>query len=85
LEKGTNTFGKIGKEVYEMKQLKVNRTMDISLDNIKKFVLKKNGYVWVYKKKGYPPILKCREGLSVLKTRLVNLGKTIFDFELEEE
>lgn len=72
-----------------MNKLKVNRRDFVSLDNIEKIVIKKNGMfgqdIWVYKKRGYPPILKCLEGLAVLKNRLTNLGKTIFDFKLEKE
>lgn len=68
-----------------MNKLKVNRTMFVELSNIKKFVIKKDGVVWVYKKKGYPPILKCLEGFDVLKTRLVNLRTTWQQFKTERE
>ena len=72
-----------------MDKLKINRTMFIDLDNIKKIVIKKGGKfghdVWVYKKNGYPPILKCIEGIGMLKKRMVNLKCSIHDFEVEEE
>ena len=67
-----------------MNQLRVNRKYFVSLDNIEKFVIKKNE-VWVYQKKGYPKIYKCLENIDVLKNRLVNLGKTIQNFKLEYE
>jgi len=68
-----------------MNKLKVNRTHFCELDNIKKFVIKKNGDVWVYRKVGYPPIYKCLEGIYMLRNRLVNLNCTIHDFKVEEE
>ena len=68
-----------------MKNLKINRRDFCDPKNIKKLVVKKNGVVWVYLKKGYPHILKCLEGLDRLKNRLVNLGYTIHDFKVEEE
>jgi len=68
-------------------KLKVNRTMFVDLDNIEKIVLNKGGTfgkdVWIYKKTGYPPILKCIEGIDILKNRMVNLGCTIHDFKVE--
>jgi len=39
--------------------------------------------VWVYKKSGYPPILKTTESLTILKKRLTNLLLTLNDFEVE--
>lgn len=68
-----------------MNKLKVNRKNFVELINIEKFVIKKNGDVWVYRKVGYPPIYKCLEGLYILKNRLVNCGYTIQDFKVEEE
>jgi len=68
-----------------MKNLKINRRDFCDPQNIKKLVIKKNGVVWVYLKEGYPPILKCLEGLDRLKNRLVNVGYTIHDFKVEYE
>lgn len=68
-----------------MNKLKVNRTHFEELTNIEKFVIKKNGVVWLYRKVGYPTVYKCLEGLGMLKKRLVNLGCTIHDFLVEEE
>ena len=72
-----------------MNKLKVNRRDSISLDNIKKIVIKKGGMFGhdggIYKKVGYPPILKCLEGIGAIKKRLVNLYCTIHDFEVEVE
>lgn len=68
-----------------MNKLKVNRTKFVELINIEKIVIKKNGDVWVYRKKGYPRIYKCLEGIYMLRKRIVNLGYTIHDFKVEEE
>lgn len=68
-----------------MNKLKINRKHFISLTNIEKIVIKKNEEVWVVRKKGYPLIYKCLEGIDVLKNRLVNLGVTWKDFEVEYE
>ncbi|KKM26527.1 hypothetical protein LCGC14_1583860 [marine sediment metagenome] len=68
-----------------MNKLKVNRTHFVSLDNIDKFLIKKNGDVWVYLKTGFPSILKCLEGAYMLRKRLVNCGVTIHEFKVEEE
>ena len=65
-----------------MKKLKINRKHFISIDNIKKFVIKKD-IVWVYKKEGYPPILKVDCGVYLLRNRLVNLGVQLKDFKVE--
>lgn len=65
-----------------MKQLKINRNHFISLDNIKKLVIKTD-CVWVYQKTGYPPILKTSYNLYSLKNKLVNLGKQLNDFKVE--
>ena len=66
-------------------KLKINRKHYIELINIEKFVIKKNGDIWVYRKIGYPRIYKCLEGVYMLRKRLVNLGYTIHDFLVEEE
>ena len=63
-------------------KLKINRKHFISLDNIKKFVIKKD-IIWVYKKVGYPPILKTDYGVYLLRNKLVNLGKQLKDFKVE--
>ena len=63
-------------------KLKINRKYFISLDNIKKFVIKSD-CVWVYQKTGYPPILKANCGVYLLRNRLVNLGKQLNDFKVE--
>ncbi len=68
-----------------MNKLKVNRTKFVELINIEKFVIKKNGDIWVYRKVGYPRVYKCLEGIYILRNRLVNLGYTIQDFVVEEE
>lgn len=72
-----------------MNKLKINRKHFISLDNIEKIVVKKDGKfghdVWVYAKSGFPKIYKCLEGIDILKNRLVNLGCTIHDFKVEEK
>jgi len=72
-----------------MDKLKINRRDFIDIDNIKKIVIKKGGMfghdIWIYKKEGYPKILKCLEGIDVLKNRMVNKGCTIHDFEVEYE
>ena len=68
-----------------MSKLKVNRKHFVELINIEKFSVRKNGDVWVYRKKGYPRIYKCLEGIYMLKKRLVNLQYTIHDFKVEEE
>lgn len=67
-----------------MNKLKVNRKHFVSLDNIEKFVIKSD-CVWVYRKRGYPKVYKTEEGIDRLKNRLVNLGETIHDFEVEYE
>jgi len=68
-----------------MNKLKINRRDFEDIENIEKFLLKKNGHVWVYRKRGYPKIYKCLEGLYILSNRLVNLGHTIHEFKMEEE
>ena len=65
-----------------MNKLKINRKHFISLDNIKKLVIKP-GCVWVYQKTGYPPILKTNCGVYLFRNRLVNLGKQLNDFKVE--
>ena len=68
-------------------KIKVNRRDFIEPENIKKIVIKKSGIfghdVWIYKKVGFPPILKCLEGIDRLKNRMVNAGCTIHDFKVE--
>lgn len=68
-----------------MNKLKINRSHFVELINIEKFVIKKNDEVWCYRKRGYPRIYKCLEGLYMLKKRLVNLNYTIHDFKVERE
>lgn len=65
-------------------KLKVNRKHSVSLDNIKKFVIKRD-IVWVYLKTGYPPILKTEYGAYLLRNKLVNLGYLLKDFKVENE
>ncbi len=65
-----------------MNKLKINRKHFISLDNIKKLVIKKD-IIWVYQKIGYPPILKANCGIYLFRNRLVNLGKQLTDFNVE--
>jgi len=60
-------------------KIQVNRKHFVEIDNIKKLLIKKNGFVWVYVKSGFPQVLICRDGLQVLKNRLVNNLHTIFD------
>lgn len=67
-----------------MVKLKVNRKHSISLDNIKKFVIKRD-IVWVYLKTGYPLILKTEYGAYLLRNKLVNLGYLLKDFKVENE
>ncbi len=67
-----------------MNKLKVNRKYFVSLANIEKFVIKKD-CVWVYRKSGYPKILKTDCNAYNLRNRLVNLGYSIKDFKVEEE
>ncbi len=65
-----------------MNKLKVNRKHVVSLDNIKKFVIKRD-IVWVYLKTGHPPILKTDYGAYLLRNKLVNLGVQLKDFKVE--
>ena len=62
--------------------LKINRKHLIDPSNIEKFVYK-NDVVWVYRKKGYPRILKTDYNAYILRLRLVNLGLCIKDFKVE--
>lgn len=64
--------------------LKVNRKHFVELLNIEKFVYK-NDIVWVYRKNGYPKILKTDYDPYTLRLRLNNLGYKITDFKVEEE
>lgn len=68
-----------------MNKLKVNRRDCVDPLNIEKMVIKKNKDVWVYRKKGYPKVFKCLEGIYVLKLRLINIGCQLTDFKVEEE
>jgi len=63
-------------------KLKVNRKHFINIENIEKFVIKSE-CIWVYKKIGYPPILKTDYGAYLLRNKLVNLGVQIKDFKVE--
>ena len=65
--------------------LKVNRKHFAKINNIEKFVIKKNGFVWVYRKTGFPKVYISREGIGMIKKRLVNLYCTIHDFKVEIE
>lgn len=65
-----------------MNKLKVNRKHFIDINNIKKFIIKKD-IVWIYLKKGYPSILKTDHGIYLLKNKLVNLGLQLKDFKVE--
>jgi len=68
-----------------MSKLKVNRRDFADPKNIEKIVIKKDGMVWVYRKKGYPKVFKCLEGIYTLKVRLVNIGCQLTDFIVEKE
>ena len=65
-----------------MNKLQLNRKHFVSSNNIEKFVIKKD-IVWVYKKTGYPPILKTDYGIYLLRNKLVNLGLQLKDFKVE--
>jgi len=67
-----------------MNKLKINRKHSVDIDNIEKFVIKKD-IVWVYLKEGYPPILKTDYGVYLLRNKLVNLGLQLKDFMEHEE
>lgn len=56
-------------------KVQVNRKDFIDIDNILKLQLRE-GKVFVYKKIGYPKILKARVRLSCFLLRLVNAGMT---------
>ena len=65
-----------------MKQLKINRKHFVAIDNIEKFVIKRDK-IWVYRKKGYPKVYKTEGTIDLLKNRLTNLHLTLFDFPVE--
>ncbi len=62
-------------------KLKINRKHFVYLDNIKKFVIKRD-IVWVYLKTGFPPILKTDYGAYLLRNKLINLGVQLKDFKV---
>ncbi len=68
----------------KIKKLKLNRKHFININNIEKFVIKKD-CVWVYLKKDYPKILKTDYGVYLLRNKLVNLGLQLKYFKVEEE
>ncbi len=65
-------------------KLKINRKHYVDIDNIEKFVIKKD-IIWVYLKEGYPPILKTDYGVYLLRNQLVNLGLQLKDFKVEND
>lgn len=65
-----------------MNKLKLNKKHSVDIDNIEKFVIKKD-IIWVYLKEGYPPILKTDYGAYLLRNQLVNLGLLLKDFKVE--
>lgn len=63
-------------------ELKVNRKYSVDIDNIEKFVVKKD-CAWVYRKVGYPKIYKTDCTYYMFSKRLTSLGLKLIDFKLE--
>ena len=67
-----------------MNKLKVNRKHSVDIDNIEKFVIKKD-CVWVYRIKGYPKIYKTDYSFYMFKIRLTALKLFLTNFKVEYE
>lgn len=66
-----------------MNKFRVNRKHYIEINQIVKFVIKKNE-IWIYLKKGnYPPILKTDYSFYMFRFKLTNLGVSLNDFKVE--